>query len=155
MSKTFEENFKEILEPVLIELDFEQIKLQGCMCPEYLFTNESIWFSLSWDWRDRYLDVSLGKLYWFKDVMERIVVIGDYSSYERRITTSAMDCLENENEVFTIIASTLKNALQTYNEKYDDIYENYRVSRGRRSGINIDEYIGNEVKLSELHKFKA
>ena len=155
MSDTFDHNFRKVLNPILKELGFKQVKLKGIMCPEYLFTNGSVWFSLSWDWRDQYLEVSLGKLFWFKDVMERIVVIGDYSNYDERITYSAMLTLGSDIAIFEAIASSLKDALNVYNEKYSEFYQDFRVSRSKRSGINIDEYIGEEVELSELQKYKA
>ncbi len=125
------------------------------MCPEYLFHKGSIWFSLSWDFRDQYLDVSLGKLFWFKDVMERVVVIGDYSSYARKITWDAMSKLGSDIAIFEAIASSLDKAITIYDERYTKIFEGYRVSRSKRGGINIDEYIGSEVEISELGKFKA
>jgi len=155
MSDTFDQILRKILKPILKELGFKQVKLKGIMCPEYLFTNGSVWFSLSWDWRDQYLDVSLGKLFWFKDVMERVVVIGDYSNYDERITYSAMSTLGSDIAIFEAIASSLKGALNAYNEKYSEFYQDFRVSRSKRGGINIDEYIGEEVELSELQKYKA
>ena len=155
MSDSFDKNFRQIVGPKLKELGFEQLKLEGCMCPEYLFHKESLWFSLSWDWRDQYLDVSLGKLFWFKDVMERVVVIGDYSSYDRRITWDAMSKLGSDIAIFEVIASTLDNALAIYDKSYAKIFEGFRVSRSKRNGINIDDYIGKEAVLNDLNKFKA
>ena len=155
MSETFDQHFRKLLNPTLEELGFKRVKLKGIMCTEYLFTNGSVWFSLSWDWRDQYLDVSLGKLFWFKDVMERVVVIGDYSNYDERITYSAMSTLGSDIAIFEAIASSLKGALNTYNEKYSEFYQDFRLSRSKSGGINIDEYIGEEVELSELQKYKA
>tara|TARA_R110002124_G_C8951432_1_gene513350 strand:+ start:1086 stop:1553 length:468 start_codon:yes stop_codon:yes gene_type:complete len=155
MSDTFDKNIRKILFPVLKELGFQQVKLKGIMCPEYLFNNGDVWFSLSWDWRDQYLDVSLGKLFWFKDVMERVVVIGDYSNYEERITYSAMSSLGSDVAIFEAIAESLKGALKTYTVKYKEIFQDFRVSRSKRGGINIDKYIGAEVGLADLQKFKA
>lgn len=155
MSDTFDQNFRKILIPILKDLGFNRVELKGCMCPEYLFNNGTVWFSLSWDWRDQYLDISLGKLFWFKDVMKRVVVIGDYSNYEGTITHSAMATLGSDVAIFETVALSLKDALQTYNEKYVEIYHDFRVSRSKRGGINIDDYIGSEVELFELQKFKA
>lgn len=155
MSDSFDKNFRQIVGQKLKELGFEQLKLKGCMCPKYLFYKESIWFSLSWDWRDQYLDVSLGKLFWFKDVMERVVVIGDYSSYDRKITWDAMNKLGSDIAIFEAIASSLGNALAIYDESYKKIFKSYLVSRSKRNGINISEYIGKEAMLNDLSKFKA
>jgi hypothetical protein len=155
MADTFDKNIRKILFPVLKELGFQRVKLKGIMCSEYLFNNGDVWFSLSWDWRDQYLDVSLGKLFWFKDVMERVVVIGDYSNYDERITYSAMSSLGSDVAIFEAIAESLKDALKMYKEKYQEIFRDFRVSRSARGGINIDEYIGAEVGLADLQKFKA
>ncbi|MEP5764753.1 MAG: hypothetical protein ABJ308_09165 [Halieaceae bacterium] len=155
MSDTFDHNFKTILGPVLEELGFKQVKLKDCMCPQYLFNNGQTWFALSWDWRDQYLEVSLGRLYWFKDVMERVVVIGDYSHYESTITPSAMSTLGSDETIFSAISSSLESALDIYRDNYAKIYEDFRVTRSMRGGINIDEYIGPEVAISELEKFKG
>ena len=155
MSDSFEQNFRDILSPILNNLGFKRVKLKKIICDEYLYNIGEIWFSLSWDYRDQYLDVSLGKMFWFKDVMERVVVIGDYSNYDEKITYSAMSTLGSDIAIFEAIALSLKDALKTYNEKYQEIYQDFRVSRSNRGGINIDEYIGAEVKLSDLQKFRA
>lgn len=155
MLDTFDKNIRKILFPVLKELGFQQVKLKGMICPEYLFNNGDVWFSLSWDWRDQYLDVSLGKLFWFKGVMERVVVIGDYSNYEESITYSAMSSLGSDVAIFEAIAESLKEALKIYTEEYENIFQDFRVSRNKGGGINIDEYIGAEVEITDLQKFKA
>jgi len=151
----FEGKFISILEPVLNDLGFVKIALTGCIHPEFLFNKERLWFSLSWDWRDRYLDVCLGHLFWFKDVMDRVVVIGDYSNYESQITPSAIDKIGCETKVLELIACSLEEAIGLYEEEYKKILQDFRVSRSRRGGINIDEYIGKEVNIDDLQKFRA
>jgi hypothetical protein len=90
-SQSLDQKFNTILKPKLEESGFTRVNLKGCMCPEYLYNNGRLWFDLSWDWRDRYLEVGLGHLHWFKDVMERVVVVGDYSCYMNQITYDAID----------------------------------------------------------------
>ena len=87
--------------------------------------------------------------------MERVVVIGDYSSYDRKITWDAMNKLGSDIAIFEAIASSLNNALAIYDESYTKIFEGFRVSRSKRNGINIDDYIGKEATLNDLNKFKA
>lgn len=87
--------------------------------------------------------------------MEGVVVISDYSSYDRKITWDAMSKLESDIAIFEEKVSSLDKALVIYDERYPDIFEGFRVSRSKRNGINIDEYIGKEVMLNELQKFKA
>ncbi|MCP4020562.1 MAG: hypothetical protein GY729_01860 [Desulfobacteraceae bacterium] len=152
---TFEDKFKTILEPVLRNLGFAKVVLNDCMRPQFLFNKERLWFSLSWDWRDRYLDVSLGHLFWFKDVMERVVVIGDYSNYEDQITPNAIDKIGSDTKVLNLIANSLGDATSQYEEEYEKIFQDFRVSRSRRGGINIDEYIGEEVTIKDLKRFEA
>lgn len=152
---TFEDKFKIILEPVLKDLGFVKVVLNGCMRPQFLFNKERLWFSLSWDWRDRYLDVSLGHLFWFKDVMERVVVIGDYSNYENQITPNAIDKIGSDTKVLNLISSSLSDAISQHEAEYEKVFQDFRVSRSRRGGINIDEYIGEEVTIKDLKRFEA
>jgi hypothetical protein len=151
----FDKKFQSLLFPKLEELGFTQVSLKDCMHPEYLFKNGRLWFELSWDWRDRYLDVALGHLHWFKDVMPRVVVIGDYSSYKREITFKAIDTIGSESKVMEIIANSLEQSILIYREHYTDIFEGFRKSRAISRGINIDDYIGKEVTSNELIKFEA
>lgn len=155
MTKTFEENFNTILKPALHALGFRQMILKRCICPEFLFYKKKLWFSWSWDWRERYLDVSLGHLFWFKDVMKSVVVIGDYSHYESQITPNAIDTIGSESAALRIVADSLSNAVLQYEEKYDEIFQAFRVSRSQGGGINIDEYIGKEVSMEDLKKFQC
>ena len=154
-SSPLDQKFNEILKPKLEKLGFTRVNLKGCMCPEYLYNNERLWFELSWDWRDRYLEVSLGHLHWFKDVMPRVVVIGDYSCYESQITYDAIDRIGDESKVLGIISSSLKDSISMYKKEHDKAFQDFRVSRSKRNGINIDEYIGKEVSRNELQNFEA
>jgi len=151
----FEKNFRRIVEPYLKELGFNKVTLKNCMHPQFLFNKERLWFSLSWDFRDSYLDVNLGHLFWFRDVMERVEVIGDYSNYESQITPSAIGQIGSDQKVFKIIVQSLKNAIIKYENNYDEIFQNFRISRSQRSGINIDQYIGKEVSINDLKDFFA
>ncbi len=81
----YQKIIKKNLQPKLKQLGFKEIKLKDCMRPEVLYNKERIWFGSSWDYRDQYLDLSLGHLYWFKDVMPRVIVLGNYKSYTNKI----------------------------------------------------------------------
>ena len=151
---TFEKEFNTILKPVLVKLRFVEIKLKNCMCPEFLFNKDRLWFSMSWDWRDRYLEVSLGHLFWFRDVMKRVVVIGDYSNYKKEITWNAIDKMGSE-KVLQIIAGSLDDAIALYSKDYKSIYQDFRISRAKANRINIDDYIGKEAYIEELQKYRA
>lgn len=150
----FDQQFHKILEPKLHSLGFTRLVLKDCMCPEYLYEKGRLWFELSWDWRDRYLEVSLGNLFWFKDVMPRVVVVGDYASYDNRIDYDAMDKFHDESEVFELISSSLDKAISVYESSYDKILINFIRNRKESRGINVEDYIGNEVSRDELSKFE-
>ena len=142
------------LKPKLVELGFEEVKLKDCMKPEVLYRNNDLWFSTSWDWRDRYLDIDLGHLHWFKDVMPRFIVLVDYSSYSNEVNKlkdSDEDYLEN---VARTIASTIETAIKTYNEKYDQIVASYLEKRNKCSTV-FKNHLGSEVHDEELSQYKA
>jgi hypothetical protein len=71
--------------PALTALGFREVLLERCMCPEKLFQSTGAWFGTSWDDRERCLDLRLGKLYWMKDVMPRIIVVGKYRDYSPQL----------------------------------------------------------------------
>ena len=69
------------LSPWMRQRGFECIHLHRCVRPEVLFHCSGVWFGTSWDWRERVLDMALGRLYWLKDVMPRVIVLGQYGNY--------------------------------------------------------------------------
>ncbi len=70
--------------PTLQEHRFVEVaKPDGWIAPELLYESGNRWFSTSWDWRDRYLEIHLGRLYLFQDVMPRVVVLGPLSISQR------------------------------------------------------------------------
>jgi hypothetical protein len=89
--------------PHLQQRGFTQITLRDCMRPEVLYRRENLWLGTSWDWRDEILEASLGTLYWVKDVVPRVYVIGRYESYcpeFRSIKTNAPAFEEVVSEFF-------------------------------------------------------
>jgi hypothetical protein len=152
-SKIYDKTFSEVLEPELIKLGFKKVRLDHCMRPEYLYQKNRLWFSTSWDWRDGYFDANLGRLFWFKDVMPRVVVIGDYSSYDREIKKDSIRSEGDIQKTLSRIAETLSSAMAKYEAYYTEIFQSFRVSRGQRPGINIDEFIGKEVDEESLRQY--
>lgn len=78
--KIFEIIFYKVTEPFLTDLDFVKVNLpKGWMQPTFLYKHkkENVWFGCSWDWRDFYFDADLGELFCIKDVMPRVIVIGN------------------------------------------------------------------------------
>jgi hypothetical protein len=135
-----------ILLPKLLDFGFSEISLSGCMDYEALFRKKDLWLGTSWDYRDRYLDLNLGHLYWFKDVMPRVVVVGEYSSHcsrLKRIDTSAPDYLES---VLQTVAETIEDAIISYNEHPESTTKQLSRLRQLLSGQAAD---------SELSAFGA
>ncbi len=102
-----------------------------------------------------YLDVSLGRLHWFRDVMPRVAVIGDYSNFDSGIIPSSINGQEDIRPVFETVAKTLEAAIETCERDYETVFEDFRVSRSRSRNLNIDKFIGLEVKDSELTEYIA
>ena len=153
ISKVFDKAFTEVLEPQLTRLHFVRTELDNCMRPECLYQKDRLWFSVSWDWRDGYFDANLGRLFWFKDVMPRVVVIGDYSSYDREIKWDSIRSEADIPKAISRIADTLPSAMIKYETYYAEIFQSFRVSRGKTKGLNIDEYIGKEVDAQSLKQY--
>ena len=71
------ELFEELVIPKLLDIGFEQVIVKGrWIKPKLLFSKEDVWVGYSWDWRDSYLDLNLGKLHFLKDVLPRVIVLG-------------------------------------------------------------------------------
>src|SRR6185295_393553 len=73
-----------VLEPKLLQIGFERVIIDdGWISPEYLFEKNGIWFGCSWDPRDWYLDIALGKLFRFEDFAPRAIVLSSFNAYLR------------------------------------------------------------------------
>lgn len=73
----FQQEVQRILIPKLLSLGFERIKIKDhWFYPTFLYEHNDIWFGASWDWRDNYLEVDLGRLFFFKDVLPSVIIIG-------------------------------------------------------------------------------
>jgi hypothetical protein len=83
--------------------------------------------------------------------MQRVVVIGDYSYYDSYVNC---DSIQSESDIEKVIsrnANSLPKAIEIYKSEYDKIYNEYKSARSK----NIEEYIGSEVSINELEKFKS
>ena len=152
-SNVAEVAFECFLAPTLAQLQFEEVRLKDCMRPEFLFRRDRTWFSLSWDWRDQYLDVCLGHLHWFRDVMPRVVVIGDYSHWDPSITWDAIGPDSDFEAVFPKIRDSLPTAVSKVESEYSTLLDRFRKSRAKN--VAIDDYIGEEASIDALKKFRA
>lgn len=112
---------EKLAKPALVKLGFQEVRLKDCMRPEILYRNGDLWFGTSWDWRDRILDVNLGQLHWFKDVMPRVIILGNYSNYNHDIERIRAESSNYLDEVATMIAQTASDAVANYNNVHERV----------------------------------
>lgn len=154
MKSEFQKTVEKLLKPTLIENGFREIRLINLMKPEVLYRKNDLWFGTSWDWRDRDLEVSLGHLYWFKDFMPRIVVVGDYSSYLKETENIILHHTDSVNESLPKVANTLVKSLEIFESNYDQIKSEFINCRIKRTP-NFESYILNRATDSNLKKYWA
>lgn len=145
-NSTYHEIVDRVLTPTLVALGFEEVKLSNCMRHEVLFRRDDLWFATSWDWREQYLELALGHLYWFRDVMPRVVVVGDYFNYSptlKSLDASAPGGLES---IVNAVALTLSEAIATRAHNPD-------IERARRAELR--QYLIGKVTDDQLQAFGA
>lgn len=111
MSTTYQKILDSSLAPKMESLGFVRIHLKDCMRPEVLFRKGDLWFGTSWDYRDQYLELNIGGLYWLKDVMPRVVVLGEYSDHcpaIKRMPSSTPNYLE---EISVAVSSSIEDVI--------------------------------------------
>jgi len=146
--------FDSILRPKLVEKGFRQVELDGCIKYEQLWQNDRLWFGCSFDWRDRYFEASLGHLYWFRDVMPRVIILGEYSSYANFDPTRQFH-KDGLDATLTAIRDSFDSAVLKYEDFYPDILRDHLQPK---KGRYVKEYfaaLGDEVQAGELEKLKA
>ncbi len=140
----------EIAGPRFEALGFHEVLLKDCMRPEILFNRGRIWFGASWDYRDQYLEVELGHLYWFKDVMPRVIVLGDYGSYVSEFKRLKQDEPLFLSKVAETIRDTFDCALSTYEARYDDVLAQRKNPQNLKYRKEFYMHLGPEVSKNEL-----
>lgn len=154
MQTKLKDIFDKTLKPTLKKLGFERIQLKSCIHPEELWRNGRLWFAASFDWRDQYLEVSLGHLYWFRDVMPRVIVLGDFSSY---VKFDPYDQFKRDGLDKTLIEiqESFDHALGVYRSRYPEILH---ARLHPKKSKYIKEYLlalGEEVTDEELKEYIA
>jgi hypothetical protein len=105
-----------VVAPSMLDAGFGRVKLKHCISYEGLFYRERIWLGLSWDWRDRWIDVKLGSLYWFQDVMPRVVVLGDYASYCPAVRSILDSPSIDLDKVARLLSDSIDDTLVAYTQ---------------------------------------
>ena len=72
-----------------------------------------------------------------------------------QVTYDAIDKIGSESKVLEQISSSFEESVSVFTKEYDRIFQDFRITRSRRNGINIDEYIGKEVSLDELQRYET
>ena len=148
----FSEAFHNILEPVLAGYEFRRIlPPHGWMAPSQLFESQNRWFGASWDRRDRYLEVSLGTLFRYRDVMPRVIIQGPYSHH--------VDCRDEDIAQFMAtqlahVAASLPSAVESFHAQIDESVRAMRTSVGAtaKSRRILAEHlarVGNPISVAE------
>ena len=107
---------EEIIQPVLERHGFQRVTMpDGWITPAVLFESRNRWFGASWDWRDRYFDASLGRLFWFPDGLPRVIVRGPLSVAKVINSENDADFVRN---VLERIAHRLPEVLERFDELY-------------------------------------
>ena len=126
----FRQAFAEIVEPVLRARAFQRFaKPRGWMAPAELFEANERWFGASWDWRDQYLEVDLGHLFEFRDVMPRVIILGPL----RR----GIDCSQHPEGFVSEQLAAVALQVPALLESFDDTVEAaIRAHLAPREGAN-------------------
>ncbi len=147
-------DFGKIIEPILIKHGFTQIKMESCIHEEELWKNGRLWFGMSCDLRDQYLEVNLGHLYWFRDFMPRVIILGKYSSY---VSFDPCKMFKSEGLANTLKAINLsfEKSLEKYKLYYSEILKSEIESKKSKYTKEFLLALGEEVKDQELEIYYA
>lgn len=149
------------MEPKLKKLGFERIKIRdNWICPTFLYEHDDIWFGSSWDWRDFDLNIDLGKLFFFHDVMPRVIVLGPIKirdsllANDNNVKTANLD--EYFAGMFQDVNESLDEKIAHFNEYYSAVY-NYHTKinevmpkKKRQYRRLFLEHLGKQMKKSDL-----
>jgi len=154
MQQEFKFNFARILQPTLTHAGFHRVELTSCIHYEELWRKERLWFGASFDWRDQYLEISLGHLYWFHDAMPRVIVLGDYRSY-CNFDPYAKALKDGVVNTLNAIRDSFDHALEVYESHYNDMLQGRLRPKNLKYAKEFLGGLGEEVKEQELENFYA
>ena len=142
----------EVILPVLEPHGFRRVKKpDGWIAPEILLESNNRWFGTSWDWRDRYLDASLGRLFLFQDVLPRVIVRGPLSVVE----TNAR---EGDDDFFRRVFGRIAHRLPELLDRFDEMYpRSIAMSEStaspdkavKKAARQFLRFLGSEITLEE------
>lgn len=142
MSATYLKILEREVLPKLKSLGFVRVELKGCICPEVLLRKGDLWFGTSWDYRDQYLELNVGDLYWLKDVMPRVVVLGEYSDHYqalKRLPSSSPDYLE-------VVAAHVAGSIEEVVSATENIQASVARGKARLRPLLIAKVLDGELE---------
>ena len=155
----FEKEVKQILQPKLFSLGFERIRIKGhWIYPAFLYEHNDIWFGTSWDWRDTYLEIDLGRLFFFKDVLPRVIIIGtiDIADTQSRNAKTIKDYEKYFQDVFIQVSASLEDKIRMFDTQFPEALEhktkiNEKSSKkeGQYRRIFL-EHLGKQMKRTDI-----
>lgn len=122
------------------------------MQPEVLYRRERLWFGASYDVRDQWLELQLGHLYWFRDVMPRVIILGNLSQYGILCPNDGAST-EQINNALTDIAENFERALTVYDTRYPEILERHLRPPPRKYRKEYLSCLRTEVQETELEEY--
>lgn len=137
------------LGPALSRCGFASIHLKSCMRPEVLYRRGRLWFGASYDVRDQYLDLNLGHLYWFRDVMPRVIILGDLSQYGIQCPKDSAGPEQVKNSLADT-AANFERTVARYADEYPAILERHLHPPKRKYSREYLACLQTEVQDGEL-----
>src|SRR5262249_22247446 len=111
-----------------------------------------LWFGATYDFRDFYLELQLGHLYWFRDVMPRVIILGNLSDYG--VIYPKIDVGPDRlKSILADIAESFEHALAAYNTAYPAILERHLDPPKGKYRKEYLSCLRTEVQEAELEEY--
>lgn len=158
-SEIFEKKVKQVLQPKLFLLGFERIRIKGdWFAPKFLYEHNDIWLGASWDWRDHYLEIDMGRLFLFKDVLPRVIVIGTIAINDIQARElKAIDEYEIYfQEMFTRVNADLEERIRLFESEFAEAFARKTTAgpgaskKERKYQRIFLEHLGKPIKRADL-----
>src|SRR5215470_1054931 len=143
---------EEVIFPVLEPHGFTRVTTpDGWIAPDVLLESQNRWFGASWDWRDRYLDAQMGRLFLFRDVLPRVIVRGPLSVAET-------DDRESDPDFTRSALGRVAHRLPEVLARFDELYpKSIGMSEStaspqrtvRKAAREYVRFLGREITLDE------
>lgn len=141
-----------MLGPTLDQQGWARITLRNCMSPEVLWRREAVWIGASLDERDRVLELSLGTLHSFRDVMPRFIVRDRLRVLASEELLGAIAACEVSTSL-KCLAADLDSLLRRYAESPEPAEPRPQSKQQRRNLVTYLAMLGPEVSDDDLRDY--